>query len=83
MFGGFFPPQASTPQSIFSLSALQWSHCALHDGCPVSMILKALPFPSGGIKETVVLLHYFHVCMKQSLKDLGVLDVLGIMTGVV
>lgn len=47
------------------------------------MILKALPFPSGGIKETVVLLHYFHVCMKQSLKDLGVLDVLGIMTGVV
>ena len=88
------------PQNISSLSALQWLHCALDDGCPGNMIFKALPFPSGGVKKTktkpktnktnkqtkkpqLFLLHHFHVFVKQSPKDLGVLDTLGIMPGVV
>lgn len=49
------------------------------------MILKAAPFPSG-VKGTVVRVvpfPCFHICTKQSPKDLGVLDVLGMMTGVI
>ena len=46
------------------------------------MILKALPFLSGGIKDAVVLPHNFRVCVKQSLQDLGLLEIWGTMTGV-
>lgn len=50
------------------------------------MILKAAPFPSGGVKGTVVCVvpfPCFRVGMKQSPKDLGALDVRGIRTGVI
>ena len=76
LFACFYPTEY-----ILSLCPRLVALC-LDDGCPVSMILKALPFLSGGIKDTVVLPHHFRVCTKQSLQDLGLLEILGIMHGV-
>lgn len=73
----------SLPRRTESLSTLQRPHCVLEDGCPASMVLKAVPFPSGGDKEQWTQMHHFCVCMKQSAQDSGVPDFFWIRTHVI